>query len=592
MNTYLKSTLRALVIAGICTPAAHAFQFESGSVQGSFNSTLTMGFGQRVEKQSCSHHGDTSTSCGARANWGVWANGDDGNLNYDKGDFFTAHVKGSHELLLSFPDDWRFMGRVGWLYDFKADDTARTPLSDTSKRVVGQYARLYDLWVSKGFDLGEQRGRVRLGNQVVSWGESLFMIGGINSNVTMDLQRLSSPGMQLKEAYLPSPILSVAAGLGRGVNVEAYYQFKWDPYEFPPAGTYFSLADTYDRGRDNLLYFPGADPVADGVDPASRILNAGGRVTRSSLAAERQVMLGEGTAFPVLKDKKPGNSGQFGVSVKYRPEGMDADFGFYYQRYHDKTPNVQYWNRDVTGTRMYYEKDRDLFGVSVNTALGNWAVGAELSYRPKDAVSTSVCFNENLDDVEFGVECNGSIDKERYQLHLTGILALTPGDHGAFLDLVGAQTATFLGEITAIAYPGVSKNRVYTRSQNGVVYKQIPAAGAWTFLDGDGNPFGVGDKLSWGYMLDFSLTYDSTLIPGWQVIPGVFFSHSVKGHTPNFMANWAEGAKSANFYVLFNRNPMTWQAGLNYTRFWGGKYSTSAPYRDRDFIGGFVSRNF
>jgi hypothetical protein len=586
VKTQLKTTLLAMALAGICMPAAHAFQFESGSMTGSFNSTLTLGFGKRVESPACSHHGDVSTSCGDRANIAVWGNGDDGNLNYKKGDFFTTHLKGSHELLMQFPDDLRFMGRVGWLYDFTADDTARTPLDRKARREVGEYVRLYDLWVSKGFDIGENRGRVRIGNQVVSWGESLFMPGGINSNVRMDIQRLSSPGMQLKEAFLPSPMISVAAGLGSGMNLEAYYQFKWDPYEFWPSGTYWSQSDTYNHGREDLLYFA--------PDPASQIRAEGGRVNSGSLAAKRLEMLNDGTAFPVLKDKEPGDSGQYGVSLKWRPEGWDADLGFYYQRYHDKTPNPQYWNAAMTGTHMYYKKNRNLFGISANTSIGNWAVGAELSYRPKDAVSTSVCFNMDGsgDGLEYGVDCNASIDKERYQLHLTGILSLTPGDHGAFLDLVGAQTATFLGEITAIVYPGVNRKKVWTRSQNGITYQQIPAAGAWTYLDQNGNPFGVGDKLSWGYMFDFSLTYDSTLIPGWQVIPGVFFSHAVEGHTPNFAANWGEGAKSANFYVLFNRNPMTWQAGLNYTRFWGGKYSTSAPYRDRDFVGGFISRNF
>ena len=580
MTTHLKKLVLGLAVAGLCAPAAHAFQFEAGSVRGSLDSTLTAGFGKRVEGRECSHHGDVSTACGGDANTAVWANGDDGNLNYDKGDLFTTHLKGSHELLLSFPDEWKFMGRVGWLYDFVADDTARTPLDGDAKRAVGQYVRLYDLWVSKEFDLGERRGRMRFGNQVVSWGESLFMIGGINSNVAMDLQRLSSPGVQLKEAFLPSPALSVAANLGSGLNLEAYYQFQWKPYNFPPAGTYFSMADTFDKGRDNLLYFA--------PDPASQILAAGGRVTPATLAAKRAEMIADGTAFPVLEDDEPGDSGQFGVSLKYRPEGWDVDLGLYYQRFHDKTPNVQYWSQGVTGTRMYFEADRELYGISANTSVGNWAVGAELSYRPEDAVSLGACMNMDGsgDGLEYGVECNGSIDEERYQFHLTGILSLTPGDHGWFLDLVGAQTGTFLGEAVAIAYPGVNKDKVYTRTRNGVTYQQLPASGAWT------HPTGVGDKLSWGYMFDFSLTYDSTLIPGWQVIPGVFFSHAVQGNTPNFMGNWMEGAKSANFYVLFNRNPMTWQAGINYTRFWGGDYSFSAPYKDRDFVGGFISRNF
>ena len=66
------------------------------------------------------------------------------------------------------------------------------------------------------FQVGEQQARVRVGNQVVSWGESLFLPGGINSTNAMDIMRLSQPGTQLKEVFLPAPIVSVASGLGIG----------------------------------------------------------------------------------------------------------------------------------------------------------------------------------------------------------------------------------------------------------------------------------------------------------------------------------------------------------------------------------------
>ncbi|WP_227816281.1 DUF1302 domain-containing protein [Nitrogeniibacter aestuarii] len=586
MHPKMSRMALALSLAIAVPGLAHAFNFDMGEVTGSLDSTVTLGFGIRTEDPSCRLTGDTSSSCGASANTAVWSNADDGNLNYDKGDFFTLNLKGSHELLLNLPNDWRFLGRIGWLHDFAADETARTDLDSEAKRYVGDYVRLYDLWVSKQFSLGGQRARVRVGNQVVSWGESLFMFGGINSNVAMDLQRLSSPGVQLKEAFLPSPMVSFATGLGNGMNLEAYYQFKWRRYEYPPAGTYFSQGDTFDRGRDKLLYI--------GTDAAN--------ISRLSGTPLDQVKanLRNGGSYPaygnfgaqrVLKDDTPKDSGQFGVSLKFRPEGWDTDFGIYYQRYHDKTPNVQYWNPGATTTRMTFSEDRELYGLSANTTLGNWAVGTELSYRPKDAVSGSICLDAN-GAPEFGVECNSAIDNERYQWHLTGILSLTPGDHGWFLDAVGAQTGTFLGEAVAINYPGVNSGKAFNRTSNGVSYRQLPAAGAWTYSDASGNVKGVGDAFSWGYMFDFSLTYDSTVIPGWQVIPGVFFSHGVKGNTPNFVANWMEGAKSASFYVLFNRNPMTWQAGINYAKFWGGDYSVSAPFRDRDFIGGFISRNF
>jgi hypothetical protein len=52
-----------------------------------------------------------------------------------------------------------------------------------------------------------------------------------------------------------------------------------------------------------------------------------------------------------------------------------------------------------------------------------------------------------------------------------------------------------------------------------------------------------------------------------------------------------KGAKSANFYVLFAKNPATWNAGVNYTMYFGGN-SVSQPYSDRNFVGAFVTRNF
>jgi hypothetical protein len=68
----------------------------------------------------------------------------------------------------------------------------------------------------------------------------------------------------------------------------------------------------------------------------------------------------------------------------------------------------------------------------------------------------------------------------------------------------------------------------------------------------------------------------------------------MKGDTPNFTAQWLEGNQSANFYVLFNENPIRWQAGINYTTYFGGKNDViNRQYnKDRDFLGAFVSYNF
>ncbi|MGN5478041.1 DUF1302 family protein [Cupriavidus basilensis] len=47
-----------------------------------------------------------------------------------------------------------------------------------------------------------------------------------------------------------------------------------------------------------------------------------------------------------------------------------------------------------------------------------------------------------------------------------------------------------------------------------------------------------------------------------------------------------------NLYVLLNQNPTKWQAGVNFTAFFGGHQTVGQPYADRNFIGAFVTRNF
>jgi len=393
--------------------------------------------------------------------------------------------------------------------------------------------RLLDLWVSKGFQIGEQQARIRVGNQVISWGESLFL-GGINSTNAVDIMRLSQPGTQLKEAFLARPMVSVASGVAPGVNVEAYVQTDWNKSYFPPTGSYWSVVNGLGKGAD---------------------------------------------AYGLV-DKDARDSGQWGAAVKYEPQGTQLNLGAYYLKYHDKTPNFSF---NVGGTGLpgwTYAEDRELFGVSANFPVGDWAVGTELSYRPRDAVA----LNANSGCTSQDGNC--WVDSKRFQWHLTGLLSLTPnGAGGDLLNAVGAQTATLLAEAVVINYPSLHQT-----------YGGDPiAAGGWGWgqeTDPTAAPVPTGTKTSSGFNFDFSFVYDGTLIPGWQVQPGVYYFQALSGRTPNASGLFMQGAKSANFYLNFSQNPTTWQFGFNYAIFRGGSSAFDQPLRDRDFIGMYLSRNF
>jgi hypothetical protein len=586
MKTISKNVFLIAAIALMCAGAAHAFQFEaSDSVKGSLDMQLTLGAGMRMVEQNRNLIGDPGRNSGA--NTGFSSNGDDGNLNYNKGELFTTYLKFTPELLLRFPDDYKFMARATGLYDFTATNTERTNLADDAKDQAARDVRLLDLWVSKDLNIGSQRARVRVGNQVISWGESIFAIGGINQTNALDFQKLSIPGTQLKEAVIPAPIISFASGLGYGFNMEAYYQARWNQNRLPPVGTYFSVADILGKGKQPLFL---------NVDPASSdFFNFGGL----DPAADPSQANTFGVVF--RDDKTPKNNGQYGVAVHYKPQGVSLDLGVYFMNYHDKMP-VLGTMADGVSAQWTFLEDRKMYGVSANFPVGNWAVGWELSYRPKDAVALTGCYNPGgaLDAIGNGVtgiDCPMYIDMEKYQMHLTGLLSLTPGDHGWFLDLLKADTATFTGEAVGIRYPGVSPAGRYYRSIGGVPVMQASAAGYGFWKNGtvdDGETTyntiaAVGDEYSFGYTVDFNWAYDNKIIKGWTIIPGVTYFQAAKGNTPTLTANYLQGAKSMNMYVLFNQSaPTRWQAGLNYTNYWG----TNQLLGDRDFIGGFLTRNF
>jgi hypothetical protein len=538
----IRMTRVAFALGLASAGSAQAFTFEAGPIIGSFDSTLTMGTGVRVQSPACDLVINGATGSGAPSGCLAPTSGlgDQGNLNYEKGDAFTTYIKGTHELLLRFPDDWKFMGRVSWLRDFTATHTSghvssAPPVGSLASDAADDLkfkARLLDFWVSKQFDLNGHQARVRAGNQVISWGESLFLPGGINSTNAMDIMRLSQPGTQLKEVFLPAPIVSAASGLGGGVNVEGYVQADWNGNYFPPTGSYWSVVNGLGKGSNEY-------------------------------------------GFANVEPKK---TGQYGISMRWQPAGTLMNLGLYAMNYHDKGPQL---GIGAAGPEWQYPEDRKMYGVSVNLPVGDWAVGSELSYRPRDAVSLS----PNVDGcANTGGKCY--VDEKKWQWHLTGILSLTPGDYDGLLKaLGGASTATLLAEAVVVKYPNMKS------WYNG----EPVSAGVW----GWGQEFDpaaavepVGTRTSWGYNFDFSWTYDGSLIPGWQVTPEIYYFQAVKGRTPNAVGLFMEGAKSANFIVNFVQNPAKWQFAVNYARFWGGSRVFDQPYRDRDFVGAYVSRNF
>jgi Protein of unknown function (DUF1302) len=431
----------AVAISLFAAPMAQAFDFESGELKGSLDTTVSYGISQRAEdpaidligkatlNPSVAFAGQTfggplsalgafpggAAQAAAPGRWST--NRDDGNIKYDKGDFFSNAFKITSELELSWRD-WGFFTRASYFYDFENSD--RDGFSAAAKEKVASDFRLYDAFLYKNYAFGandEVSGTVRLGKQVVSWGESTFLQNGINVVNPIDVSRLRVAGAELKEAFLPTQMLWASTKFSESVSMEAYYQFDWKPTEIDPSGTYFSSNDFASPGGTYIMLGFGTvtQPVNNPENYAATCKTGAGttavqtNVANSDRFNELVAFYGGGpvgtatatavlaascgAAGPRLADREARDSGQFGIALRWYAEALNqTEFGFYAMNYHSRLPLLS--GRAVTqvlpvpaansaGLIVEYPEDIHLFGISFNTTLpGGIAWQGEYSYRP------------------------------------------------------------------------------------------------------------------------------------------------------------------------------------------------------------------
>jgi len=184
--TPLKRCLLAMAVAAATAPVCAA-SFDLGELHGQFDSALSIcaswAMAEPKSKLIGSDNGGTGFS----------TSGDDGRQNFKKGETYSKIFKGVHDLELSYGDTRAFVRGKYW-YDFELQDEHR-PFKDISDdgRVMSTRssgAEFLDAFVAQRYELADRPGEVRLGKQVVSWGESLFIGNSINAINPLDVSAL------------------------------------------------------------------------------------------------------------------------------------------------------------------------------------------------------------------------------------------------------------------------------------------------------------------------------------------------------------------------------------------------------------------
>src|SRR5690349_19789527 len=357
-----RHVIRSLPIVGtlaLVSPATYAWDFQSkdGSFTGSWDTTFTYGQAWRVEPRDCRLIAIADGGCGRSPNI------DDGDLNYGT-DMFSRAFKALTEISLNYRGVGAFV-RASGLYDDAADNTQRTPLSDKSEDLVVSYTRLLDAFVYAKFDLGKMGAELRLGRQVVSWGESTFIQNGINVINHFDVSALRVPGSELKEGFLPQEMVNFSLQFNDNLSAQAIYLTDWNATVPEPAGSYFSNNDFAVTGGSKVVL--GFGSFSDqGVDFRS----LGGPYITNFQTVNR------------LPTEKPSDSGQFGLALKYfAPEfNNGTEFGLFFLNYHSRLPLIS----GRTGTSRGIG---NAFGAL--NAVGAAAQGIAAGLQPAVAIETA-----------------------------------------------------------------------------------------------------------------------------------------------------------------------------------------------------------
>lgn len=554
-----------------------AAEFNVAGIEGSFNSQLSIGSSWRIEEP--------------KETLLVSGNNNDGNANFENNDAFSQVFKGTHDLHLRGDYHGVFVRGKYW-YDFALEEgefshghsannfASDEKLNDEGFNELSQFsgAALMDAYIYGMYEIGYTPIDVRIGRQVVSWGESTFILGGVNSINPVDVNAFRRPGAEIKEGLLPVNMAYTNIGLTPSLSLEAFYQLEFQETVIPGCGTYFAFNDYAPEGCDVVLLT--SDQTAALSD--RQIYGAGLFINRDD----------EGK-------REAKDDGQFGLALRYYSEALgDTEFGLYHMNIHSRLPLISGvkatgWENAVAAgganaaitnnspsTFYYvsYPEDIQLTGLSFATNVGAVAVSGEVSF--KQDVPLQINANQLLtagltgfsDSQELNQDVAQTADGTDFKGYRLFDVSQAQFTMVQFFDrILGASRYTLIAEA------GYTFVHDLDESNEAIKF------GRPGIFGGNG---GYVTEDSWGYRLRFAGNYRNVL--GATIKPTLAWSHDVEGVAPQPGGAFVEGNQSLGLSVDANF-ARYYSIGLAYTQYMGGDFNIS---EDRDFVSVSASAQF
>lgn len=537
------------------------------------------------------------------------SNGDDGNLAFDDGDLVSAALKLTSDISLDYKDFGLFV-RASGLYNpllnqkddfFDRGDYGPGKEADAGfdvfdskthdvRHQVGRKIDLLDAYGYGNFDIAGSDFSFKLGRQALNWGESAFVLNGLNSLQALDVNRLRVPGFELEELARPSGMAWLSLAAIPGLTIDAFYQFEWRPTLIDVSGTFLSTND-----------FAGI---------AGNQANLGfGRVNENSpagtICTDGSNCVPVGSTVPRGATREASDNGQYGGAVRVLvPWLNDMDLAFYGANYHSRLPVFSGTSRSGPGltpadTANYfveYPEDIGLYGLSFNTTVPfDLALQGEYSLKVGQPLQ--------IDDVELLLAGLGAasqinptpgatlgnqyiqgfrrFDVSQYDLSVTRVLGpWLAYDQLTLLAEVGFVQVHGLPDAQELAFEAPA---TYTLNAGTAAQNPATAAGLPVVPYDD-----YATAFSWGYRLAARFIYNNVFNVV-NVEPTLIYFHDVDGTTPSPIVNFVEGRQqvTAQLGISYLSN---WNLGVGYTTYFGAGQRNLV--NDRDFIDATLKYSF
>lgn len=495
-------------------------------------------------------------------------NFDDGDRNFNRG-LISNRVDLLTELDVAFKNDFGFrVSGAAWtdaVYNRATNNRSAITANSTSvavgqfpdatSRLHGDKAELLDAFVFAQGEVGSIPASIRVGKHTLLYGESLFFgangIAGGQAPVDA-VKLLSVPNSQFKEILRPVGQISGQLQLSNSWTLGGYYQYRWQLTRLPAAGSYFSNADFVGDGGERILFDlnPALNPVVPFFNPkASPWL-----------------------AFFRGADLNARDSGQGGVQLRLRPEGMDTEFGFYAIQYHDKTPQIyvrpqaglpNFATGQIGTYQLVYPENIRSYGASFSTVIGTANVAGEMSIRRNTPLVSQIVpvlpgqLADNRDNPLYAVGDSAHVQ-------LSTVVSLSPSaiwQGGTVLAEVAWNTRTRITRNAAALDPNVARD-------------------------------------AWGFRMIFEPAYFQVL-PGLDITVPVGLGYNPAGRS-SVVAVFNGGVNHGGDISigLSGEYLKMWKFGLNYTHYLGSANVNALPnpvtglqartfeqtLKDRDFL--------